>query len=179
MFEQLCKKESDINEHLPTLRDLASECNHVTEMGVRGIVSSYAFVEGLKPNDTLICIDFIHPKIYGANFDIFQTTCSKKGIKMEFRLGDTRKIDIGETDLLFIDTDHKYEQLRCELERHADKAKKYLAFHDTTTFATMGDDGIEGHGLWKAIQDFLDTHKEWKLLKRYENNNGLTILQRC
>ena len=179
MFDQLCKSPSDINEHLPTLRDLASECHHITEMGVRYIVSTYAFAEGLKKGDTLLSIDIAHPAAFGGNLDAIKNHCANKGINFEFRLGDTREIQIGETDLLFIDTLHRYGQLKCELALHANKAKKYIAFHDTTTFATMGDDGVEGNGLWKAIEEFLADHKEWCIMKRYTNNNGLTILKRC
>ena len=35
---------SDINEHLPTLLKYSEECKHITEMGVRGGVSSWAFL---------------------------------------------------------------------------------------------------------------------------------------
>ena len=40
----LRKKRSDINEHLPTLHDYASKCESVLELGVRGVISSYAFI---------------------------------------------------------------------------------------------------------------------------------------
>ena len=33
-------------------------------------------------------------------------------------------------------------------------------------------------GLQKAIDEFLLTNTEWKLKKKYINNNGLTILER-
>jgi hypothetical protein len=33
-------------------------------------------------------------------------------------------------------------------------------------------------GLQKAIDEFLDTNKEWEIYKVYTNNNGLTILKR-
>ena len=33
-------------------------------------------------------------------------------------------------------------------------------------------------GLWPAVQDFLAHHPEWKIYRRYANNNGLTILKR-
>lgn len=179
MFKNLCESPSDINEHLPVLRDLASVCDHVTEMGVRYIVSSYAFLEGLEKGKKLISIDIQHPKHFGGDLDLFKIRASQKVIDFTFIQGDTLQIEIEPTDLLFIDTLHVYAQLKAELERHANKARKYIAFHDTTTFGTIGDDGVDGHGLWKAIEEFLQGHPEWKLLKRYENNNGLTVLHRC
>ena len=42
-YKQRCTTPSDINEHLPVLRDYASKCTHITETGVRSAVSSYAF----------------------------------------------------------------------------------------------------------------------------------------
>ena len=34
-YQKHCDRYSDIHEHLPTLYKYASECDHVTEMGVR------------------------------------------------------------------------------------------------------------------------------------------------
>ena len=33
-------------------------------------------------------------------------------------------------------------------------------------------------GLWPAIEEFLTDNHEWYLKERFENNNGLTILER-
>ena len=35
---------SDINEHIPALINYAQQCDHITEMGVRWIVSTWAFM---------------------------------------------------------------------------------------------------------------------------------------
>jgi len=55
IYENLCEVSSDINEHLPILKKYTENCNHVTEMGVRSIVSTWAFLAG-NPN-TLISYD--------------------------------------------------------------------------------------------------------------------------
>lgn len=163
MFEQLCKSTSDINEHLPTLRDLAKECSHVTEMGVRYIVSTWAFIEATPK--TLVSIDHKHPSTYGGDITKVEQACKEKGIKFTFIEGDTREIDIDKTDLLFIDTDHTYEQLSAELKRHASKVKKYIVLHDTESCPEM--------------LPAIDELKGWKVHKHYSNNNGLTILVKC
>ena len=41
---------SDIYEHLPTLYNYAKECDSVFETGVRGCISSWAFLYGLINN---------------------------------------------------------------------------------------------------------------------------------
>ena len=49
-YVNLCNTHSDINEHLPTLKEYAQECNSVFETGVREVVSSYALLYGLVKN---------------------------------------------------------------------------------------------------------------------------------
>src|SRR5262249_50913089 len=116
---------------------------------------------------------------------------------------DVLKIEIEPTDLLFIDTWHVYEQLKCELMLHAGKALRFIALHDTETFGELGEDparvrlawsineavrrrvglrlfrGIaRRRGLRPAVEEFLGNHPEWRLAEHFENNNGLTILAR-
>jgi cephalosporin hydroxylase len=161
MFNQLCKTSSDINEHLLTLRDLAKECSHITEMGVRYIVSTWAFIEGMEKGK-LVSIDHKHPSIYGGDITAVEQACKDKGINFTFIEADTREITIEKTDLLFIDTDHTYEQLSAELKKHANKAKKYIVLHDTESCPEM----------LPAISEL----KGWKVHAHYKNNNGLTVL---
>jgi hypothetical protein len=125
-FIDACNKSTDINEHLPRLSELASECKQVTELGVGWAQSTRAFLRH-------------------GNF-------------------------------LFVDSLHVYEQVKEELRLHADKARKYIGFHDTTSYEFNGEFG--GKGIWPAIQEFIDSHSEWKMIERRYNNNGLTILQR-
>lgn len=135
MFEEYKKIKGDINEHMQTLADLSADCKHITEMGVRSIVSSWAFLEGLKPSGKLISIDIKHPKEYGGELEVFEAACKAKGIDFEFILGSTLEITIKPTDLLFIDTLHTGEQLKKELALHSSKAKKYIVLHDTVSCA--------------------------------------------
>lgn len=169
MFEYLVKTKSDINEHLPTLRDLASECETVVEMGVRTCVSTWAFIEGLKAGSTLVSIDIKEPAKYGSDLTPVEKACKNKGITFKFYEADTLAIDIPEVDMLFIDTLHEYEQLKGELERHGNKAKKYLVFHDTVSCESE---------LMPAIEEFLKKNKKWKIKEHYTNNNGVLVLQK-
>ena len=76
--------------------------------------------------------------------------------------------------------------MQAELKLHAKKVKKYIILHDTTTFATVDETHYEtvfgmkvnNKGLWLAIEEFLEENKNWKLLERFTNNNGLTILEK-
>lgn len=55
-----CKNTSYINEHLPTLARYASGCESVIKLGVRGCISSWAFMVGLKNNNRQIKKLFLH-----------------------------------------------------------------------------------------------------------------------
>lgn len=173
IYEGLCITTSDINEHLPTLKKYAEECEHITEMGVRWVVSTYALLMG-KPKK-MISYD-----INGIHWDAIRNMV-KEDTDFTFEVADTTDLVIEETDLLFIDTWHVYEQLKKELELHANKARKYLIFHDTTAFEYIGET-ITGDnvyvGLWPAIEEFLEVNPHWELHERFTNNNGLTILKR-
>ncbi len=179
IYEQKCSIPSDINEHLPTLKRYSEECKHITEMGVRYGTSTYAFLMG-KP-ETLISYDYNPCPSLG----VFVELANENNINYSFNQADTRDLEIEETDFLFIDTLHHYDQLKIELEMHGNKARKYLGFHDTTSYEfigeryTSGDDWFEeGKGLWKAIEEFLEVNPHWEIAERFTNNNGLTILKR-
>ena len=89
---------------------------------------------------------------------------------------------------MLLDTWHAYDQLKKELELHSSKVRKYICFHDTTSFAHKDESlkhenswGKEtsGTGIWPAIEEFLEENKDdWKLIKRYTHNNGFTIIGR-
>jgi len=185
-YKYLVKTESDINEHLPTLKKYAEECEHVTEMGVRWIVSTYAFLAA-KPKK-MFSIDIQHPSKWGASIELAEQYARDINCQYKFWLTNNLEIEIDETDLLFIDTWHSYKQLSAELTLHASKVKKYIILHDTVLFGNQDElnsydkfgwyNGSEKKGLIPAINEFLEEHKEWNVHETYINNNGLTILKR-
>ena len=180
-YNNLVNSPSDINEHLPTLRKYAEECEHVTEMGVRWVVSTYAFLVA-KPK-TLISIDMQSPNKWGRNIDHLKGDAKNIGCDFNFILANTLDINIEKTDLLFIDTWHAYKQLKAELNLHSKNVNKYIILHDTTTFEFRDEEDYEefgfkgdGKGLWLAVVEFLEENQEWEIKERFTNNNGLTIL---
>ena len=175
IYEEKCKTQSDINEHLPTLKSLAEECETVVEMGVRTIVSTWALLAG-NPK-SLLSIDIKHPEVHGSDINQVEQLATEAGIEFSFLEADTTQIEIEECDFLFIDTWHVYDQLKKELELHGNKAKKYLAFHDTVTFGLRGE--TAGYaGLLPAIAEFTQANPQWILHQHYKNNNGLMVLKR-
>jgi len=183
-YYKACYKQSDMFEHMPNLRMYADECESVIEMGVRGIVSTYAFL--MSKCKKLTSIDIVNPSVHGSNIQEVYEIASSAGIDFKFIQADTLKIEIEPTDLLFIDTLHAYDQLRQELALHSDKAKKYIIMHDTVTFGQYGHTVEEPgmlfpniKGLSYAIQEFMESHRnQWAYDRIYYNCNGLTVLKR-
>ena len=186
IVNQIYTTPSDINEHIPTFIEYASECDHITEMGVRAISSTWVFL-GATPKK-LVSYDMENPSHYGEDINVVYEVAKQYGLNYEFIQADVLKIEIEETDLLFLDTWHAYDQLKAELDRHNSKAKKYIIMHDTTSYEfrdepltsenTFEGEKSSGKGLWPAITEFLEENNNWELHKRFTNNNGITILKR-
>lgn len=181
-FEHSVNNPSDINEHLQSLRNCAEVCNHVTEMGVRTVVSTYAFLASKAK--TVIGYDISkQPEV-----DECLAICKAEGRQWTFIEADVLKVEIEPTDLLLIDTFHTATQLERELNLHAPKVKRYIAFHDTHTFWEKGEqpeteqiaalDTNCGRGLKYAIEPFLKANPEWKVVFKTDACNGLTIIER-
>ena len=168
MYESACKSPSDIHEHLPVIHEYCLKCAHVTEFGVREVVSTWAMLAA----NPMKCVSYdVHEseKVSEA-----ARITAQEHVNWQFIKGDTLLITIENTDLLFIDTLHTYDQLIKELELHHDKVNKYIMMHDTSWHGETGEGGKAG--LWKAVEEFLQNHAQWQLIERKTNNNGLTIL---
>jgi hypothetical protein len=193
------KNSSDIHEHFPTLFRYAMECDSVFETGVRGCVSSWAFLYGLLNAPTLrpkrLLLNDITPcdveeleEMVATHFPSLEMQCKwQNNLTLQF---DTCY------DLTFIDTWHVYGQLKRELAKFSKITNKYLILHDTTVDEIQGEtirvgwDAVEqsresgipvneiNKGLWPAVVEFLQNNPDWYLKDRYTNNNGLTVLAR-
>lgn len=165
------KIKSDINENVHILHDLAKECGEVTEMGVRTGVSTRAF---LAADAKLTSYDiYLEPEV-----EKLFAIARGLGKDASYIKADVLDLNIDETDLLFIDTLHTYSQLKQELKLHGNKARKYLAFHDTHTFGLRGEVGNEPTGLLSAVIEFVMENPHWKFKVYKTNNNGMTVLER-
>lgn len=167
LYLQAAITPSDINEHLPKLRELGSQCRQITEFGVRGGVSTVAWLAS-QPGQ-LICYDIRECPVVRE----LQTVAGKT--QLLFVKADTANVVIEETDLLFIDTFHVASQLAKELE-NASMVRRWIVMHDTSTFGERGEDGTPG--LRFAIEPFLQENPEWTVVYESRRNNGLTILER-
>jgi hypothetical protein len=198
-YHHVCSVQSDINEHLPTLYKYASQCNSVLELGVRGCVSSYAFLYGLLNNNNnnnnnrrLILND-----IQECNISELLEMTKQCDIDISYQWINDLELNITEpVDITFIDTWHIYGQLKRELNKFSKITNKYIIMHDTTVDQYLGEtircgwDAVEQSnmtgipveeincGLQKAVDEFLIDNNDWLLKEQFTNNNGLTILEK-
>lgn len=185
---------SDINEHIYTLYKYADTCSKIVECGVLNPCSAYAFASAIKhkPDHSLTLID----PFVSREMDGFLEICKLNNVNAQFFNASDLEVQPVECDLIFIDSWHVYAQLKRELALWHPYVKKYILLHDTTVDEWYGE-SIRGNadaeeqsrrtgfpvreiqkGLWPAITEFLREHKEWKIVDRLTNNNGLTVLLR-
>ena len=184
------------------LRQFALQCDRIAELGVRKVVSSWAFLLGLVDASD-VCNT--RPKLLWCNdigscdIGLLQQCTVYSNITVQFTQGNdlTVPLPLEGFDMTFIDTWHVYGQLKRELMRFAPITRKYIAMHDTSIDALEGE-SIRMHmnvelqvhetgwpiqhvttGLLPAITEFLESHQNsWEILYSTVHNNGLTVLHR-
>jgi cephalosporin hydroxylase len=164
-------RDDSVKPHMDIFAVYASKCVTITELGIDSGCSTLAFLNsGCK-------------KVYSYNVVISSNALKIKQAAREdgmfFKLisKDNLKVKIKKTDLLFIDTDHWYGQIKAELEHHHPRVNKWIMMHDTETFSVVNP--FDGRpGMRAAIYEFLEVHPEWKIKEHFEIGHGLTVLER-
>lgn len=150
------------------LKKYAELSDSIVELGVRGIVSTWALLAG-KPK-IMLSVDIEDPSVYGGNlWEVYDAT-AEENIIFSFIRTSSLEINLPEHDFLFIDTIHTKAQLSQELARHANKVKKYIAFHDTHHEALPE--------MLDCVNEFLTNNSDWKMEEDKTNNGGLTVISK-
>jgi hypothetical protein len=195
-YNYICNCSSDINEQFQTLYNYARECESILDLGVRGVVSSYAFVYGLM-NNNKETKNILLNDINECDVSELLSITKELPINVNYKWMNDLELDITDNvDLTFIDTWHVYGQLKRELNKFSKITNKYIIMQDTTIDEIYGEtirckgnaeeQSIESgipveeinKGLWPAIEEFLETNKNWKIKERFYFKNGLTILEK-
>jgi hypothetical protein len=173
-----------ISAHLPRLRALADGCDVAIEFGVKKGGSASALLLGAKRV---------------ISYDIIETAEARAlqkiaGPRWDYRIEDSRAAVFGAADLLFVDSLHTYAQVKLELQLHAAKIRRWLVFHDSITFGSIGADGETGAHLWTyergmtvpphamgirpAIDEMMAADPSWRVVQHYTDSHGLLVLER-
>lgn len=184
LYAAHCRGQRAIALHLPVLRSLASECNYAVEYGVNRGGSTTALLLGAR---RVISLD-IH--LVPAYPQLKQLASDR----WTFLVADSTTYDLPPCDLLFLDANHTYASVKAELQ-YAGRVKKYLAFHDVTTFGEIGAAGETGAWLWTpshpgesvpqeawgirpAIDELMIEDPSWRIHYRAVESHGFLVLAR-
>ena len=179
-YKKICETPSDINEHLPYLRQLStglSECEFGCRLGSSTVALALDSKSFHSYDIDPRAVKYVRALLQGliSNPDREVNVTEQNTLSARFKLPWC--------DLLFIDSLHTYKQLSAELAKHHHEVGKYIAFHDTVTFGEKSEDGTTP-GLRQAIQEFMDSAKTyrnepaWKVLVDRQMNNGLMVIER-
>lgn len=164
--------------HLETLRKLASECDSIVEFGIRSASSSSALLMGCKG------------KVYSYDIEEIpqwqaplKLAAGDKWVVTYCRSEEAKTPD--SFDMLFHDTFHNYTQVKAELDAHADKARKFIVFHDSVKNAisggenhTRGNFNPDLAGFRLAVDELMIRDPSWFIKAHYPHDDGLLVLER-
>ena len=184
LYQQHCRSGTAIAPHLPRLRELADNLGLAVEFGVKHGASSTALLLGAR---RVVSYDLVETK--GAH-----TLAEIAGDRWDYRIEDSRVAPAIECGLLLIDSLHTYQQCDAELCRHASAVRRYLVFHDTLTFGSVGARGETGEQRWAyragqsvpqehlgirpAIDELMIRDSSWRIAAHYVDSHGLLVLER-
>lgn len=184
VYKAHCAANTAISPHLPRLRSLAQGLDVAVEFGVKRGASSSALLLGAA---------------VVLSYDVVATAQARElqaiaGPRWHYVIEDSRKADVPACDLLFVDSLHTFQQTKAELEAHADKAGRFLVFHDTITFGSVGAKGESGEHSWQymrgqscptsclgirpAIDELMIRDLSWRIVAHYTESHGLLVLER-
>jgi predicted O-methyltransferase YrrM len=182
-YKMLCAGHSDIVDHLPTFVRTVEElgATKVIELGVRYGVSTIAWLYALEGRGNLWSVDCSFPVVDPETGVELLTSQGPLGVVDHwlFLLGydnwDTVVAALpDEVDVVFIDSQHTYEQTHLELDLYYPKVRPggRILLHDTMLYETANAVAPQPpYPVRTAMEEFCEA---WGL--RCENNpacNGL------
>ena len=178
IFNQRKTVRKTICGHLDVLRELASQCETIVEFGIRSGSSSSALLMGVK--GTLYSWDIEEIPRWQADLR------KAAGDKWVVTYGPSQEAQTPEKfDMLFHDTFHNYDQVKAELDAHADKAQKFIVLHDSVKNAiSAGDNHTRGNfnpnlaGFRLAVDELMIRDPSWFIKAHYPHDDGLLVLER-
>jgi|TARA_R110000796_G_scaffold186844_11_gene303776 hypothetical protein len=144
-------------KRLKSLMRYAAKCNSVKEIGIFQGSSLMAMMtqDSVKQG---VGID-INLTAFNAHLKPLLTEyCSRTGKTLKTHgVSSLDKSTVSPVDMLHIDSLHKPEHLKKELQTHHESVWKYIAFHDIKQ---------NDWALLKVIEDFCSTNFQWSVVER-------------
>jgi hypothetical protein len=154
----------DSPSRFETYQRYASQVHSITEFGVYTGLSTCAWLAGrpqrLRSYDITDEYLTVLPELEHA--------ARAQGTYFAFTIGNSLEINIEPVDLLFIDTVHKRDHARAEIQRHHAQVRRYMVFHDTADWP----------GVFQAVIGFVMENRNWHIVEHCQRHSGLTVLER-
>lgn len=154
----------DSPDRFDTYLRLAQQVSTITEFGVYTGLSTCAWLSGqprrLRSYDITDQYLTVLPELEHA--------ARAQDTDFQFAIGNSLDIDIEPVDLLFIDTVHKRDHTRAEIQKHHERVRKYMVFHDTADWP----------GVFQAVVGFIMENRGWHIAEHCQRRSGLTVLER-
>ncbi len=170
-FEEVAQNHSEISNHLAFLYFIVKEKNliNVLELGTQYGSSTKALLQAVSEiNGSMTSVDItdvpdVKKWVKGKGFDNWNfIQCDDLDLEWNKEL-----------DLLFIDSDHTYDQLKNELIKFVPFVKKdgFIIMHDF-------NHDLYKKELGRAIHDYFNGIKNEFEFYRFYHNSGLMVVKR-
>ncbi len=159
-------RPSDFHMHVKTLKELADQCETVAEVSLWDNKPATVALAASKAK-RVISVTGLPKRIWGPIL----------ALRPDF-IGSNTDGDVRDgVDLLFLDENHRAQELFDSLVRYAPSVGRYIVVHCTTDpYGETGDDG--GPGVMPGVRRFLNENREWTAIRHDKHNHGLIVLSR-
>lgn len=171
IFQYARSQSSDIRADVDALRNIALQCETVTEFTRPNAVSTIALLAG-------------RPKLLRSYYESPSEMASQlghivpDGCAFQYGVGKATD-DLGESDeidLLLLDSGERDGQtVLAELDKLIPRCRRYVVL---TRTKEHGERSGNKPGLLPAVRGFLQSHAEWKPVAHHQEGSGLLVLQK-
>ena len=175
-YSQIRTQQEDTKHHGPHycahhdfVQKYMPECDSYKELGLhQGASAAAALLGGAKE---VHLIDHTLEK-YNWEKHLFEKFAEENNVSLNvYEMSSIDKQCAAQTDMLMIDSLHKWSWTIQELELHAPVTKKYIVFHDTAIVNKRPSDIGPGIREWCK-------HNDWEVLEEEKRNVGSMIIKR-
>lgn len=168
IYNELKSLPRDLNQHMPTLRELADECESICEFSKRresAAVWAASSAKAIEIHNVELGDQRLQAALVSVKDEKALRPDNRNSLEVEA---------IAKCDLLFIDTVHHADRLRTELAKFAGSVSKFIVVRGTGNFGVTAEGG--GEGLFAAMREFVFDNPQWFVYYHTSTQYGITVL---
>jgi len=157
-LEEYAESWLDMAPHVEQIKALASQVKTVVEFGLRGGVSTWAFLDGLPADGTLLGVDIDAGALISKRV--------RNDPRFTFLVGDSILVDLPKkADLVMIDSSHEYDQTVAELVVAEKMKPRFIVLHDYLYPQSWCQvrQAVDGFVAFRSYKIDVVHHSEWGL----------------